>query len=46
MALTIQQAQVIRGWWGTIIATSGWDPAPWQSKTGWGSPKVIWYWAR
>jgi hypothetical protein len=34
------------GWWGTLIATSGWDPAPWHNPTGWGSPRVIWYWVR
>ena len=32
--------------WGTIIATSGWDPAPWHNPSGWGGPKVIWYWVR
>ena len=34
------------GWWGTIIATGGWDPAPWHNPSGWGSPRVIWYWVR
>ena len=34
------------GWWGTIIATAGWDPAPWHNPSGWGSPRVIWYWVR
>ena len=34
------------GWWGTIIATNGWDPAPWHNASGWGAPKVIWYWVR
>jgi len=34
------------GWWGTIIATAGWDPAPWHNPSGWGYPKVIWYWVR
>jgi hypothetical protein len=34
------------GWWGTLIATAGWDPAPWHSPSGWGGPKVIWYWVR
>ena len=34
------------GWWGSIIATNGWDPAPWHNASGWGSPKVIWYWVR
>ena len=41
------------GWWGTIIATGGWGPAPWISTTINGSvsippnaPGVIWYWVR
>jgi hypothetical protein len=34
-------------WWGTLMSIGGgWDPAPWQSETGWGYPKVIWYWVR
>ena len=34
------------GWWGTIIAPGGWDPAPWHNASGWGYPRVIWYWVR
>ena len=41
------------GWWGTIIATGGWAPAPWISGGISGSvsippsaPGVIWYWVR
>ena len=41
------------GWWGTIIATGGWGPAPWINTTINGStsippsaPGVIWYWVR
>ena len=41
------------GWWGTIIATNGWSPAPWISGGTSGSvsippssPGVIWYWVR
>ncbi len=35
------------GWWGTLIACSGWEPAPWLAtiQDG-GSPGVIWYWVR
>jgi hypothetical protein len=33
------------GWWGTIIAQSGWDPAPWLGN-GEPHPGVIWYWVR
>ena len=34
------------GWWGTLIATNGWSPAPWQNDSGWAAPNVIWYWVR
>ena len=34
------------GWWGSIITTQGWDPSPWDNSSGWGYPKVIWYWVR
>ena len=34
------------GWWGTIIATAGWGPAPWHNPSGWAAPNVIWYWVR
>ena len=41
------------GWWGTIIATFGWGPAPWINGGISGSvsispdaPGVIWYWVR
>jgi hypothetical protein len=34
-------------WWGTLMTNDGgWQPAPWQSDTGWGAPRVIWYWVR
>jgi hypothetical protein len=34
-------------WWGTLMSVGGgWDPAPWQADTGFGNPKVIWYWVR
>jgi hypothetical protein len=38
-------------WWGTLISTSGWNPAPWIS-SGCGiegcmpGPGIIWYWVR
>ncbi len=32
-------------WWGTLIASGGWDPAPWIGN-GVSSPGVIWYWVR
>lgn len=32
-------------WWGTLIASGGWDPAPWLGSTL-QSPGVIWYWVR
>ena len=33
-------------WWGTLMARSGWNPAPWQNDVGMGYPGVIWYWVR
>lgn len=34
-------------WWGTLMTNDGgWQPAPWQQETGWGAPRVIWYWVR
>jgi len=35
------------GYWGTLIAGNGWEPAPWLAtiQDG-GSPGVIWYWVR
>jgi hypothetical protein len=37
-------------WWGTLIAASGWSPAPWLSGDGgtlsMQGPGIIWYWVR
>ena len=36
-------------WWGTLITNVGqgtWQPAPWQNDTGFGTPRIIWYWVR
>ena len=37
-------------WWGTLITTEGWQPAPWIYDAGGGSsnphPRIIWYWVR
>jgi hypothetical protein len=34
-------------WWGTLMTNDDrWQPAPWQNDTGWGAPRVIWYWVR
>ena len=33
-------------WWGTIISTCGWTPAPWIEGTGGQDPGIIWYWVR
>jgi hypothetical protein len=34
-------------WWGTLMTNNAsWTPAPWQNNTGWGAPRVIWYWVR
>ena len=37
-------------WWGTLIASSGWSPAPWLSGDGgtlsMQGPGIIWYWVR
>jgi hypothetical protein len=38
-------------WWGTLISTEGWSPAPWMADNC-GSddcmqdPGTIWYWVR
>jgi hypothetical protein len=33
-------------WWGTIVSTCGWTPAPWIESTGGQDPGIIWYWVR
>jgi len=38
-------------WWGTLIANSGWNPAPYMSSDCGGdtclpNPGIIWYWVR
>jgi len=33
-------------WWGTIVSTCGWTPAPWIEGTGGQDPGIIWYWVR
>jgi len=33
-------------WWGTLIASSGWSPAPYMGTQGMGNPGIIWYWVR
>ena len=33
-------------WWGTIISTCGWTPAPWLEGTAAANPGIIWYWVR
>ena len=38
-------------WWGTLIATSGWDPTPYMNSDCGGddclpNPGIIWYWVR
>jgi hypothetical protein len=33
-------------WWGTIISTCGWTPAPWIEGTSGANPGIIWYWVR
>lgn len=33
-------------WWGTLIASGGWNPAPWLGCCGMGDPGIIWYWVR
>ena len=32
-------------WWGTLIANSGWNPAPWLGRSM-QHPGTIWYWVR
>jgi surface protein len=31
-------------WWGTLVSTAGFNPAPWIS--GMADPGIIWYWVR
>jgi hypothetical protein len=33
-------------WWGTLVASGGWNPAPWLGCCGMGDPGIIWYWVR
>jgi len=33
-------------WWGTLIASSGWSPAPYINCSGNPHPGIIWYWVR
>ncbi len=33
-------------WWGTLIANSGWSPAPYINCSGNPNPNIIWYWVR
>lgn len=33
-------------WWGTLIASGGWNPAPWMGIGGMPHPDIIWYWVR
>lgn len=33
-------------WWGTLVASSGWSPAPYMGTAGMGAPGIIWYWVR
>jgi hypothetical protein len=37
-------------WWGTLIASSGWNPSPWLSgdsgTLSMQGPGIIWYWVR
>jgi len=36
-------------WWGPLMTNTNqasWQPAPWQSDTGFTGPRVIWYWVR
>lgn len=33
-------------WWGTLISSGGWSPAPWMSNSGMPNPGIIWYWVR
>ena len=33
-------------WWGTLISSGGWNPAPYINCSGNGHPGIIWYWVR
>ncbi len=33
-------------WWGTLISSGGWTPAPYINCSGNGHPGIIWYWVR
>ena len=33
-------------WWGTLVSTNGFSPAPWMGCCGNSNPGIIWYWVR
>ncbi|MFV8344395.1 fibrinogen-like YCDxxxxGGGW domain-containing protein [Flavobacterium sp. XS2P39] len=33
-------------WWGTLVSTCGFSPAPWLGCCGNPNPGIIWYWVR
>lgn len=33
-------------WWGTLVSTNGFSPAPWLGCCGNSDPGIIWYWVR
>ncbi|MES2853744.1 MAG: fibrinogen-like YCDxxxxGGGW domain-containing protein [Bacteroidota bacterium] len=33
-------------WWGTLVSTNGFSPAPWLGCCGNSNPGIIWYWVR
>ena len=33
-------------WWGTLVSTNGFTPAPWFGCCGNPNPSIIWYWVR
>lgn len=33
-------------WWGTLVSTNGFNPAPWMGCCGNSDPGIIWYWVR
>ncbi|MBB1193212.1 hypothetical protein DNC80_05950 [Flavobacterium sp. SOK18b] len=33
-------------WWGTLVSTNGFSPAPWMGCCGNDNPGIIWYWVR
>lgn len=33
-------------WWGTLVSTNGFSPAPWMGCCGNSNPNIIWYWVR